>query len=451
MTGNPGQKKIAFGTDGIRGNAEQFPFTDDAVYALGKSIAQWAHERYGKKPKILVGGDTRISTPRIQKILCQALVDSDVTVFNADVLPTPAVCHIIFYDKSFDAGIVISASHNPFYDNGIKIFDGLRCKLTTEDEKTITKYFETWIDGIGQVADLVHAKAIELPEAREFYCRRIASSFPVDFLRGLKIVIDCANGATSFVAPDIFVQLGATIYNIAAEPNGTNINANCGSLHPEVLAQAVVALNAHCGFAFDGDGDRIIAVNKHGQIKDGDDILALLLSLPAYNQARALVGTIVSNQGLEVYCQNELGKNFIRANVGDKHVAAELEKNNLVLGGEPSGHIILNDYMKTGDGIFVALKVLEAMICNDNWDMHTFTKYPQVSINVPVAQKKDLKEQPFAAILEKYEQELENKGRLIVRYSGTESVLRVVVEAVDSARANTIAQQLADQLKAALE
>lgn len=451
MAGIAAHKTIAFGTDGIRGNAENFPFTQDAVFALGQSIAAWAKERYCKEhPKILVGYDTRISGPRIKKNLCLALASQGVTVLDGGVLPTPAVCQRIFCDSSFDAGVVISASHNPWLDNGIKIFDAQRCKIAVSDEEVILKHFEHFFQQPFSQDNIAQKDVFLMSNAAELYCQHILRLFPETFLRGISVVLDCANGATSTVAPAIFKALGADVYAIAATPDGLNINDECGALHPEKLAQMVVKHKAHCGFGFDGDGDRIVVVNRHGHIKDGDDVMALLLKLSAYAQVPCVVGTIMSNQGFESYIVAQ-GKKFIRTKVGDKHVVAQLEALNLPIGGEVSGHVVIRDYLATGDGIFVALKVLESVIQNSNWGMQTFEKFPQVMVNVAVAQKKDLSEAPFEGIIKAFEQELEKNGRIIVRYSGTEHVLRVMVEAAEQAKAHRIANQLASQLKAELE
>jgi phosphoglucosamine mutase len=449
MSGIPVNRMIAFGTDGIRGNAEQFPFTDDALYDFGRALAVWAQQKYNKSmPKILIGMDTRISGPRIKEALCRGLVDGGIRVLDTGVLPTPAVCQIIFYDKSFDAGIVISASHNPYHDNGVKIFDARRCKITSEDEQVILKHFESYLAGEG--ISLTHKGSVELwTEAIDIYQKKIISLFPAHFLKKVKVVLDCAHGATYQVAPIIFKALGADVTAIAAQPSGLNINDNCGALHPEALAQAVKDLHADVGFAFDGDGDRIIGVSRNGLVKDGDDILALLLDLPVYKSLPTVVGTVMTNQGFENHFVSR-GKAVIRAKVGDKYVAAKLEEENVPLGGEISGHIIIKDYLTTGDGVFVALKVLESMIVNDNFDMNTFAKFPQVLINVPVVHKKDLTQHPYSLIIAEYEKKL-GQGRILVRYSGTEHLLRVMTEATTHEVAQTVAQALATRLQEALK
>ena len=435
---------LTFGTDGIRGNAEQFPFTGQALKRLGRAIALWAHEKYDAVscPKFLIAMDTRISGPAIKNSLCEGLIVGGVDVVDAGVLSTPALCKIITHDQSFNAGVVISASHNPYYDNGIKLFDAQRCKLTPHDEQRITALFE---EGVKDESDTERAGWLtHWSEATLAYQALVLSRFPEGFLKSVHVVLDCAHGATYDLAPKLFRDLGARVTAIAVEPNGTNINDHCGATHPEPLRAAVLKFGADCGFAFDGDGDRIVAVNHKGDIKDGDDIVAFLLNHVRYQHSTAVVGTIMSNQGFATYLKN-LGKAFHRTKVGDKHVVEKLETEQLLLGGEPSGHIILRDYMATGDGVFVALMLLETAIDHNNWAMQSFAKFPQVTINLRVNKKNDLTQHPFATIIAKHETMLEN-GRLVVRYSGTEPLLRVMVEAAQYDQAHEVATSLVQQL-----
>ncbi|MFA6262950.1 MAG: hypothetical protein WCW33_00430 [Candidatus Babeliales bacterium] len=439
---------LSFGTDGIRGRADAFPFTDSALVALGYAIGQWAQQTGKKIPRVVIGSDTRQSGERIKNSLCSGLIQGGgCHVRDVGVLTTPGIFRIISGDMLCDLGIVISASHNPYHDNGIKLFDARRCKITSTDEKKITHAFE-------QCCGLVNVRAQELsverwPEAAARYQQDMMAHFKPLFLQNVKVVLDCANGAAYKIAPEIFRALGATVITIADTPNGTNINDNCGSLHPEELARVVVAHGADAGFAFDGDADRVIAVNRLGMIKDGDDILTLLLNLPSYQNIAHVVGTLFTNKGFEEYLVGQ-GKHLFRTKVGEKYVASKLEEENLPLGGEVSGHIITRDYSATGDGIFVALKVLEAIIATHNWDMVTFKKFPQVLINVPVRHKHDLALQPYAALIEEYERTM-SPGRVIVRYSGTEPLLRVMTEAPTHEQAHCVAKKLAEALQKALE
>jgi phosphoglucosamine mutase len=511
MSSAPIDQSIAFGTDGIRGNADHFPFADQALTALGRACAAWAQEKYGKKrPKMLIGADTRISGPRIKQALAAGLLAGGVDVWDGGVIPTPAVCQLIMLDSSFDAGIVISASHNPFHDNGIKIFDSRRCKISPEDEQKITQLFgvflaETgsdtrshpsmlrqssaqapstgWleaplvlsrVEGSGRTdsthTDLacggeplpVRGEPVEpyeriqkksvidwSAEAAAAYERCMLSRFQTGFLKNIKVVLDCANGATSAVAPAIFRALGATVETIAGHPDGKNINAKCGALHPERLIDAVRLSKADAGFAFDGDGDRLIVVTRQGVVKDGDEVLDLLLDLPAFKGLAMVVGTVMTNQGFERHLEAE-GRRLLRTRVGDKFVVAKMEEEGLPLGGEISGHTIIHGYLPTSDGILVALKVMESVMLHNNWDMQTFAKFPQVLVNVPVAQKKELAQQPFATLIADAERFLAD-GRLVVRYSGTENLLRVMAEAPTQELAQSVANDLAHVLQDALQ
>lgn len=442
------KRSIAFGTDGIRGNAEQYPFTQDALFILGQAIAQWAQEKYAPKtPKFLIGRDTRLSGPRIKEALIAGLGTNELIIVDGGILPTPAVCALIRHENSFDCGIVISASHNPYYDNGIKIFDKQTSKLLPHDEATILKYFEHYTSNKKESTE-VKATLATWEHATQTYINILQARVPKGMLNDLTIVLDCANGATAHIAPQLFQALGATVISLNATPTGTNINDNCGSLHPALLRATAQKLQAHAGFAFDGDGDRITMVNTRGDIKDGDDALALLLQLPEFSDTGTIIGTIMSNKGFEAHLKQH-HKELMRTPVGDKYVALALEENFLPLGGEISGHIIIKNYLPTSDGIFVALKILESLIHNQNWDMKTFDKFPQVLISVPVTYKKELSTEPYLSIIKKHEHDLDN-GRLLVRYSGTENVLRVMTEAQTEQNAQSVAQKLATQLQTLL-
>lgn len=430
---------LTFGTDGIRGNAEQFPFTNQALVRLGRAIAQWAYEKYVQVPSILIGMDTRISGPRIKEHLTQGLVEGGVNVIDAGVLSTPALCKLLMDSSRFHAGIVISASHNPYQDNGVKLFDAVQCKLSVADEQRITELF-----ALDTSSEPYAGSLTEWPEASVSYQKLVQAQFPENFLTGVHVVLDCAHGATSSIAPELFTSLGARVTTIANAPDGMNINRDCGATHPEGLRDAVVKFGADCGFAFDGDGDRIVAVNNKGEIKDGDDIVAFLLNHARYSASSAVVGTIMSNQGFAQHVKG-LGKAFHRTKVGDKHVVAKMEEDGLLLGGEPSGHVVLRDYMATGDGIFVALRLLEVAIENGLWSLDSFVKYPQVLVNMRVANRGDLTQHPYVGIIAKHETMLDG-GRLVVRYSGTELLLRVMVEAEVHDKAHVVAMSLVEQL-----
>lgn len=440
--------KVKFGTDGIRGKADLYPFTNDGMYYFSKALAQWSTQKYKKQnPKVLIGYDTRISSPHIKNMVIKGLKALPLHIVDAGILPTPAICQLIqkkYNKQQFDFGIVISASHNPYYDNGIKIFDSQQTKIGKVDEKIILNYFTQ--NETDKNIDIQNAKStVELWKgAWQTYIKHISSFFKPNFLQNITIALDCANGATSTLAPQIFTQFGATVKTICNTPDGKNINENCGSQHPQQLQQAIQTHNADIGFAFDGDGDRLLAVNIAGDILEGDDLLTLLSEHPIYKKEKTVVGTIMSNLGLAHFLQTK-NKKLLRTPVGDKYVCAKLLEKNLMLGGELSGHLVMQDYLRSSDGIFAALRVMESLLANNNMQAKTFTKVPQILINVPVEQKHDLQSAPYANIIEKEQKALQN-GRIIVRYSGTENLLRIMVEYNDQAVAKQIAKKLAEEL-----
>ena len=429
-----------FGTDGIRRPIGTPPLCAQDLPQLGYALGQWAQKNYGNNPNILIAHDTRASCSFVKAALKTGLLQHALTIHDAHVLPTPAICQRVAQEDIFDLGIIISASHNPYQDNGIKLI-GAQGKLSLKDELDISTLFF----GQSNTPNYLHlGNDIPFLYGRQQYIDTITQHFSTNFLHTKKIVLDCAHGATYLVAPTIFRQLGADIVTIHNKPNGTNINRACGVVHPQTLQKAVLKHKADIGFAFDGDGDRVLAVNKYGEIKDGDDILALLLEHPHYKKEQTVVGTIMTNQGFDVYLQQN-NKRLIRTAVGDKYIAERLEKNNLTLGAEQSGHIIIRDYLNTGDGIFTALRTLESLIHSNNWELKTFKKFPQVLINVPISHKKDLTSRPLAQIIEKHKALLSN-GRLIVRYSGTENVVRVMIENDDAHIATTVGTALSRAL-----
>jgi phosphoglucosamine mutase len=448
--------KNLFGTDGIRTTVGKAPLSLKQLPALGIALAQWAITKYGKQPNILIACDTRGSASFIQAALTSGMLLHPIAILDAGILPTPAL-HALLKKKSCVLGIVLSASHNPHQDNGIKLIDAQLGKLSEQDELEISAlFFENLSDQLHSYSNFGAISAYT--DAREDYithalahlrCDKKAKNNIPNFLQDITVVLDCAHGATYKVAPAIFAALGAHVILINNQPTGTNINQNCGALHPEQLQDAVKNYKADIGFAFDGDGDRLVVVSQSGEIKNGDDILALLSTHPLYQSQETLVGTIMSNQGLAQHLASQ-GKKLIRTPVGDKYVAEQLHQNNLVLGGEQSGHIIMRDYLPTGDGIFTALRVLETVIFSGNWELTTFTKYPQLLINIPVLAKKDLSQNPLASIITDYKAQLP-MGRFEIRYSGTENLLRVMIESDSITSANSIGSALASALKAELD
>lgn len=432
-----------FGTDGIRGRMGTGIFIQQELIQLGKAIALWAQKKYSKTPRILIFHDTRVSASFVKAALKTGLLNYPVMLEDAGVLPTPAAAHLMKLRPELDCALVISASHNPYDDNGIKIIDARSGKLTRIDEEIISELMQSTQD-----ATACYGTDIPFSDAQALYCTQITNIFPQNFLAGKRIVLDTAHGATYEVAPRIFKQLGAEVILINHQPDGYNINENCGALHTQAVADAVKKHAADAGFAFDGDGDRVMAINRHGQLKDGDDMLALLLQHPQYQACTHVVGTIMSNEGFAQHV-HKLAKMLVRTAVGDKYIAEKLISEQWLLGGEPSGHIILQDIVNTGDGILVALRLLEALGVTDNGDMDTFERYPQVMINVPVAVRRDLETAPLKNII-MHAQEHLSAGRILVRYSGTENVLRVMVETASSQEAHAVCQQLAQQISQAL-
>lgn len=441
---------ISFGTDGIRGNTQQFPFTQPDFSLLAHAIALWCNQKYGNGIRILIGHDTRHSCTPLKRSLITALTNAGHHCYDAEVMPTPAVMALLKNTTLFSVGIVISASHNPAEDNGLKIIDKVLGKLDSVDEQAIIHQFDA-IKNLSalpaQTAKRGTTQNVSLA-MQERYISLICSFFSPDFLRGKTVVLDCANGATFDLAPTIFRLLGAEVILLNAEPSGHNINKSSGTVHPQMLQKKVLRSGADAGFAFDGDGDRVVAVNKHGALLDGDNILALLIDHPVYKHLTTIVGTVLSNAGLVEHCKSR-NKIFVRMQVGDRNIGNYLQKNRLLLGGEASGHIIAADYLPSGDGIFAALRVLESISFRNNWSMQTFTHIPQTFINVPCLLRPPLNQSPYQEIIAKHQAQLPN-GRVVVRYSGTESVLRVMVEDQDSSLAIATGNELARELEAAL-
>lgn len=457
--------KPLFGTDGIRAKFGQNPLKEESLLKLGLAIGYWAQEKYGKNIELLIGHDTRESCDTIKHSIAAGLfmahetieAKNSIKISDAQVIPTPAVLKIISQNSQiFNFGIIITASHNPYQDNGIKIVDAKTGKLDKTDEDKITEIFYSdrlskklsdKIKNNNQNHEINASKNSNykiFDNAQQQYISAIINHFKENMLKGKNIIIDCANGATYNVAPEIFKKLGASVTVIGDTPDGKNINQDCGSTHPQKLVALVKEKKYDFGFAFDGDGDRIAAVSNSGQIKDGDDILYIISTLPEYKNEPALVGTIMSNYGLELNLKSK-GKELVRAKVGEKYVIGQMLEKKLSLGAEPSGHVIVGNYAHCGDGIFAALKTLEAAIYNNNIALESFAHTPQATINLPVKEKHDLSEEKYNKIILKYKNELKD-GRVIVRYSGTENLLRIMAECLDHKLAETICNSLATQL-----
>jgi phosphoglucosamine mutase len=437
-----------FGTDGVRGKAGQYPLDPPTVRRLGAAVVR-ALPHGTASPRILVGRDTRESGSWIEAELAHGASGEGASIMTAGVVPTPAVAYLT-RSAGYDLGIVISASHNPFEDNGIKVFSGKGEKFTEDVERHVEGIVAdtSWPTPAGD------ARALAVTQRVEPYLDHLRIVFPeVASLGPFKLAIDCANGATTPVAPQLFMGLGIEMVVTADEPDGHNINLRCGSTHPEVLAKTVVDRNCDMGVAFDGDGDRAIFVDHRGHVVNGDAVLLMCarqLQREHRLKGNAIVATVMSNIGLELACK-ESGIEMVRTAVGDKYVMEEMLKRGATLGGEQSGHVIFSDYLYTGDGLCTALNVLRtiAMTGRPLADLGAeLTNYPQVLLNVRVRQRVDLKTvPPVDEAIRRVEDRVAGQGRVLIRYSGTEPLLRVMIEGRDQNEIGEWAQEIVDVVK----
>ncbi len=439
-----------FGTDGIRGRVGEFPITPEFVLKLGWAAGKVLARRTGGK--ILIGKDTRISGYMFESALEAGLSAAGVDCHLLGPMPTPGIAYLT-RALFAEAGIVISASHNPYHDNGIKFFSAQGSKLADEVELAIEAELDKELS-CNESSEL--GKAARVEDAAGRYIEFCKSTFPNKYdLRGMKIVVDCANGATYHIAPKVFAELGATVFVVGDQPDGLNINAGCGSTHMELLQKKVDEFQADIGIALDGDGDRVLMVDATGRIIDGDELLYVVAMHRQQTGTLngGVVGTLMSNLGLEHAFRNEKIA-FKRASVGDRYVMERLLEDNWILGGESSGHIICLDRTTTGDGIVSALQVLAAMKDSEKslQDLlKGMEKYPQVLLNVRLAEKVDvLAREPVKEALRGAENELADRGRVLLRASGTEPLIRVMVEGQDAAQVESVAQQLADVVENSL-
>ena len=442
--------KKYFGTDGIRGKVGDYPITADFLLKLGWATGKvFAEEGHGF---VLVGKDTRISGYMFESALEAGLASAGVDTHLLGPMPTPGIAYLTRTLRA-KAGIVISASHNPYYDNGIKFFSVQGTKLPDELEHKIEKYLDMPLTTV-QSAKLGKAKRLEHAAGRyiEFCKSTIPSGF--DF-RGMRIVVDCAHGSTYHIAPHVFSEIGAEVVTIGATPDGLNINENCGATKPNKLAEAVSESRADFGIALDGDGDRVIMVDNNGVIVDGDELIYIIAkSRQQQNQLSGpVVGTLMSNLGME-HALKKLGVKLLRGNVGDRYVMELLTQHNGVLGGEGSGHIICLDRTTTGDGIVSALQVMAEILASGKSlaelknDMQ---KYPQVLVNVRVDRKVNLDQlDGVQKAVKAVEKQLGDSGRVLLRASGTEPLVRVMVEGVDEQVVRNCANSLAEDVKKAI-
>jgi phosphoglucosamine mutase len=436
-----------FGTDGVRGVAG-VDLTAELAFNLSTAAASVLAdlgEFAGHRPTAIVGQDSRASGQYLEEAICRGLSSAGIDVYRVGILPTPAISFLV-KDRGADLGVMISASHNPASDNGIKFFDRTGSKLADQIEAKIESILGKTVESaIGA------GKVIEDLEAKESYIQNLLKSLDGN-LSGLKVVVDCANGAASFVAPDVLKRAGAEVIAISASPNGLNINDNCGSTHLENLIAAVKKEGADIGIAHDGDADRVLAIDDKGSVIDGDFILGILaqdMELPT----KTVVGTVMTNLGL-IKALEEKDIKFIATAVGDRYVLEEMLAGGHLLGGEQSGHIIMSKYANTGDGLLTALQLISKLKKSGKSasELASFMKrYPQVLINVSgVAKEKLASNQVIAKAVSDVQQRLAGKGRVLLRASGTEALIRVMIEAQDLSLAQELASELATLVKSEL-
>ncbi len=436
-----------FGTDGIRGVANIYPMTTEIAMQVGRAIAFIVKNRKGRH-RIVIGKDTRVSGYMLENALAAGICSMGVDVLLVGPLPTPGIAFITTSMRA-DAGVVISASHNPFQDNGIKIFSGDGFKLPDELEADIEDLiFSQKMAALRPVAEEV-GKASRIEDAKGRYIVFLKNIFPKKLsLDGMHIVLDCANGATYGVAPHVFEELGAKVTSLGVSPDGKNINHECGALHPELMAAKVKKTGADIGLALDGDGDRLIVCDENGKVVDGDHIMAICakdLMKKRKLKKKTLVTTVMSNMGLGI-AMEEMGGKMIRTQVGDRYVVEEMRRKGYSFGGEQSGHLVFLDHITTGDGNLAALQLL-AIMQKRQKTLSQLAKvmksYPQVLNNVRTAKKIDLENfTDFQKAVTKMEKKLGKTGRILVRASGTEPVIRVMVEG----EKKKVIQAMADEL-----
>ena len=450
------KRKKLFGTDGIRGVANRDPMSAEMALRVGKGIASIVKTE-NRHNRILIGKDTRLSGYMLENALTAGICSMGINILLVGPLPTPAIAFLTVSMRS-DAGVVISASHNSFQDNGIKIFNWDGFKLPDEMENKIEELVFSPSFGLSSPQVDEVGKAFRVDDAAGRYIMFLKYTFPKYLtLEGLRIVLDCANGAAYKVGPAVFEELGAKVIPLGVHPDGENINLNCGSLYPQKISDAVKQYHANIGIALDGDGDRVIFVDEYGKAVDGDQILAICAKEMIKNNTlnkNTLVATIMSNIGLEKAVES-FGGRIIKTQVGDRYVVEELRRGGYNLGGEKSGHLVFLDYNTTCDGILTALQILSVMLKN-NKPLSELSQvmqiFPQILISVDVNNRKDISHIPVISDqIKKAEDKLKGKGRVVVRPSGTESKIRVMVEGEDESEIKLIAEELAEVIKHSLD
>jgi phosphoglucosamine mutase len=441
-----------FGTDGIRGIANEHPMTTEIALNVGRAIA-YLSKREGHTPRIIIGKDTRLSGDMFEGAIISGICSMGVNAISVGVMPTPSIAFLT-HDMRADAGIVISASHNPSQDNGIKIFNSDGFKLSDEKENQIEELiFANNMEKLHPVPKEM-GKLSRLDDAAGRYVDFLKSTFPQEINpEGMKVVLDCGNGATYRVAPEVFAELGVEVTTLFNQPDGKNINLNCGSQHTEALTAEVLRQKADVGFAFDGDGDRVIAVDEKGNVLTGDRMLAIcsvILKNEGELKNNLVVRTVMSNLGLTVAFQ-KLGIDSVFAQVGDRFVLEEMLARGAIIGGEDSGHLIFLQHHTTGDGLITALQVLAAMKKEGKQLSELasiMTVFPQMLINIDVNRKPAIETVPeIMAAIKKAEEALGDKGRVLVRYSGTQNMCRVMVEGPTKKETETHCRQIAEVVK----
>jgi phosphoglucosamine mutase len=436
-----------FGTDGVRGKAGTYPLDPPTVRRLGGALARALG--HGQATRFLSGRDTRESGAWIERELAFGINSQGGSLTGAGIIPTPAIAYLT-PRMGYTAGVVISASHNPFEDNGIKVFSGAGEKFTEDLERLV----ESIIADTSWTVPAGDAPAVEQIDYRAEYLAHLRDILSnVEQVRGMRLAIDCANGATTTIAPRLFQELGFELHCIGCQPDGRNINLRCGSTAPELLARTVVDGGYPLGIAYDGDGDRAIFVDEHGTVVDGDAVM-LMCAKQMKREGRlsgnAIVATVMSNIGLEIALR-EAGIGIVRCPVGDKYVMEEMMRRDLALGGEQSGHVIFSEYLFTGDGLATSLNVLRTMGATGRplSDLASeLTTYPQVLVNVRVDRKVDLNTVPeVARVTSAVESRLAGNGRLLIRYSGTEPLLRIMIEGQDQREIAAWAEEIADAVR----
>jgi phosphoglucosamine mutase len=452
-----GSQRRLFGTDGVRGLANVDPMTSEVALRLGRAIAHVSErQNSSRRHKIIIGKDTRLSGYLLETAMASGICSMGVDVLLVGPMPTPGIA---FLTRSLraDAGVVISASHNPFQDNGIKFFSRTGFKLPDETEAIIEDLvLSASIDDLRPTASHI-GKAFRIDDAAGRYNVFVKNTFPRHLtLDGLTIVIDCANGAAYHVAPQILDEFGAKVIATGVMPDGENINRDCGALHPANLQRLVREHRAHVGIALDGDADRAIMVDERGQVVDGDAVLAMAArEMQAAKQLRhdTIVATVMSNLGLEL-CLQERGIRLIRSGVGDRYVVEEMLAGDYNVGGEQSGHVVFLDHSTTGDGLITALAILEIMVRTGrplSELASVMTRIPQEIVNVPVRSKPRLEEIPaIATAVRNAERILGSRSRVLLRYSGTELLARVMVEGEDAARVRNTAEEIAEAIRGSI-